>query len=125
MNFFDLKDEQLFNSLADAVEPIITICQSEKIGDILKEKKGDNGISKVAKAKIVVVILRDFQPEAKQVLAAVNGVPVEEFECTFMTLSKGIMEILNNKEITDFFMSLLKTMKSFGDVMENTEDKED
>lgn len=125
MNFFDLKDEQLFNSLADAVEPIITICESKKIADILKEKKGDNGISKVAKAKIAVVILRDFQPEAKQVLAAVNGVPVDEFECNFTTVSKGIMEILNNKEITDFFMSLLKTMKSIGDVMENTEVKED
>lgn len=125
MNFFDLKDEQLFNSLADAVEPIITICESEKIADILKEKKDDNGISKVAKAKIAVVILRDFQPEAKQVLAAVNGVPVNEFECNFMTLSKGIMEILNNKEITDFFMSLLKTMKSFGDAMENTAVEED
>lgn len=119
MNFFELKDEQLFDCLADAVEPIITICECEKISKLIEEN------SKVAKAKIAVVILRDFQPEAKQVLAAVNGVPTDKFECTFMTLSKGIMEILNNKEITDFFMSLLKTMKSFGDVMENTEGKED
>lgn len=119
MNFFELKDEQLFNCLADAVEPIVTICESKKVSKLVAEN------SKVAKAKIAVVILRDFQPEAKQVLAAVNGVPADEFECTFMTLSKGIMEILNNKEITDFFMSLLKTMKSFGDAMENTEVKED
>lgn len=118
MNFFDLKDEQLFDSLADAIEPIVTIYESEKISKLIEED------SKVAKAKIAVAILRDFQPEAKQVLAAVNGVPVDEFECTFLGLSNGIMEILNNKEIMSFFTSLLQTMKTFGSVMENTEESE-
>lgn len=119
MNFFELKDDQMLDSLADAVEPIITIYESEKIAKIIQSKNEKN--ENIIKAKIFVVILRDFKPEAKQILAAVNGVPVEKFECNFKNLSTGIMEVINNKEIMGFFTSLLQTLKSFGDAMENTE----
>ena len=119
MNFFELKDDQLFDSLADAIEPIVTIYESEKISKIMQEKN-----KKIVKAKVLVCILRDFKPEAKQILAAVNGVPVDKFECTFISMSTGIKEVLENKEIMSFFTSLIQTLHSFGAVMENTEEKE-
>ena len=115
MKFFELENEALLDSLADTIEPMETIFTTPKVAKLWKEKK---------RAKAIVIILREFKKETIQILAALNGTPINEFKCDFLSLANGVKEILDNKEIMVFFTSLIQTLHSFGSVMENLEETE-
>ena len=47
---------------------------------------------------------------AIEIMALLEGVPVSEFHCNVFTLPKMILDVVNDKELSDFFNSQRETI---------------
>jgi Fe2+ transport system protein FeoA len=65
---------------------------------IIKNEK--NRMKAIAKA------LKKYKKEVIQILARIDGVPVDEYECNALTLPIKVLEVMNDKEVQDFLESL-------------------
>ena len=115
MKFTELKNEQAIEALADMFEPIIEIASDDAIK---AAARSDN------KILTVKLILKNHARAVLELMAASEGVPVEEYECTVVTLPAKLMEVLNRPEFSFLFPSQgRKTDKtSSGSATENTEE---
>ena len=113
MKLSDYKNEDAIEVIADIIEPLSAIFTDEEI------KKEKNKIKAVSKA------LKKYKKEVIQILARIDDVPVDKYECNALTLPKKVLEVMNDKEVQDFLESLgaMGDQSSFGDVMANTEAK--
>lgn len=89
----DYKNEEAIEVIADIMEPLSVIFTDEEI------KKEKNKMKAVAKA------LKKYKKEVLQILARIEDVPVDEYECNALTLPIKCLEVLNDEEIQDFLES--------------------
>lgn len=111
MKITELKDEEMFEALADLIEPAGAVFGNEKIKEAIKAKKPAPIIGAIA--------LRSCKKELKELLAAFNCTPVEEYHCTLISILKDLNELIEIPEVSDFFTSVLPTEKQSGSVTEN------
>lgn len=93
----DYQNEEALDLLADIVDPASLIMGDAEVKAALK---GENKLPRLTKA-----IIRNHKPELIEILARLDGVPVEEYRCNVFTLPIKVIEILNDKELLDFFSS--------------------
>lgn len=91
----EYKDEEALDLLADIVEPVAAIVQDETVK---RAFKGANRMPRVVRA-----IIKTHKKEVLEVLARLEGVPVEEYHCNIFTLPGKVIEILNDGELLGFF----------------------
>ena len=90
----EYKNEDAIDLIADIVEPLSVIFLDEEIKN---EKDKMKAISKA---------LKKYKKEIIQILARIDDVPVEKYECNALTLPLKIVELFNDNEIQDFLESL-------------------
>ena len=106
MKLSEYKDEQALDVLAEIIEPAAYIMADPEIRAKVKiDKEKDDEKSKTDVLGIVKIILKKHKKEIIEILAAVDGVPVEEYHCNVFTLPVKIIELLNDKELIGFFTS--------------------
>ena len=114
----EYKNEAALDLLVEIMEPASELMSdSEAVALLYSKKPGDRmkGVTQMIKAHERAVI---------QILAALDGVPIDQYECGFFTLPTRLLEILNDKELLGFFMDqqMPNTEKPSSSAMENTED---
>lgn len=94
MKLSDYKNEDAIEVIADIIEPLSVIFTDEEI------KNEKNRMKAIAKA------LKKYKKEVIQILARIDGVSIDEYECNALTLPIKVLEVMNDKEVQDFLESL-------------------
>lgn len=97
MKLSEYKDGEALDLLAELIDPVATIASDKQIAELVKAKAG--------KLKVVQYVIKSHKEQILQILAAIDGVPVEEYHCNALTLPLKVLEILNDKDLMDFFTS--------------------
>ena len=113
----EYKDEEALDLLADILDPVCEIFVDKAV--ITPLQSGN-------KVKAVSVAIKNHKKEVVEIMATLNGVEVKDFHYNIVTLPKMVLEILNDKDLLDFFSSQGEevTKTPFGSVTEATEDEE-
>ncbi len=90
--------DEFMDFAADALEPIVKICAD---GDVAASLRGGKILAAAA------VICKKYKDEAAAVLAAFEGVTVEEFKSEFspFEIPKKLTALLNSEEAKQLFGS--------------------
>ena len=117
MKLSDIKGEKALDVMADLLDPISEIVTDSEIVNIIK--------SGVPKIKLVKPAIKNHKKAVIEILAILDGVPVEGYEINVLTLPLKILEILNDPMVEELFTSQGQMMESAssGSAMENIEDK--
>ena len=111
----DYKNEEALDLLVEILEPA-TEMMSDKdvISKLYNKDQRMEGVKQMISAHKGAVM---------HILAALDGVPVDQYECSFFTLPTRLIEILNDKELLGFFMAqqMTDTEKLSSSAMESTE----
>ncbi len=89
-----LKNEKAIEALADMMDPIIEIFSDQELKNIYA--KGD----RVGSIKYA---LKNHSRSVLTILAIMDGVDVDEYECNMMTLPAKIINLLNDPDIATLF----------------------
>ena len=118
MNISELKGEKALDTLADILEPAVTIFTDEKVKKAA-EKNYAHAIS---------VAIKDHKKDVLKIMATLEGKPYKEYvkEVNVFTLPAQIIELINNEEIMSFFTAQVQmdSAGSSGFATENTKEKE-
>lgn len=117
MKLSEIKGEAALDLLADIIEPATEIMSDPKIKDLVKvENKG----------AIIKLLIKSHKKSIIEILAAIDGVPVDKYDVNVLTLPVKILEILNDQELMDFFTSQvsMEDQTSSIEPMVNTAEKE-
>lgn len=112
----EYRDEEALDLLADLLGPAITIVNTEGFQDAF------NSGNKLGAIKIAI---KGAKGAVMEILARLDGVPVEEYHCNVLTLPARLLEILNDEVLVDFFTEQAQTgtLKDVsGSATANTED---
>ena len=117
MKLSEIKNEQAIEVLADMFDPIIEIASDEKVVSAARENN---------KIQMVKHILKDHSRAIFELMALSDGVPVDEYECDFLTLPVKLLDLFNRPELGFLFQSQGQKTEdtSFGSATENTKDEE-
>lgn len=112
----EYKDEEALELLADLLDPITEILIDKEVTKTFKRNK----LKGIAKA------VKNHKSAVFKCLAILDGSPDEEYHCNVITLPKTILEIINDKDLLDFFSSQSQETEeeSFGSHTENGESEE-
>lgn len=99
----EYRDEEALDLLADLLEPFTELF---KDNDFRREYGENNQI------KAVSIALKRHKPQIMQILARMEGVPLEEYHCTIATLPLRLIELLNDKDLREVFTSQAETSMS-------------
>ena len=94
-DFKKLESEEALDALADILEPLSEIMTDEEIRKAYEKKE-----------PLISIAVRAIKSHTKEIifiLATLEGVPVEEYKCNILTLPMKLLQLLNDKEIKDFF----------------------
>ena len=119
MKLTDYKNEDALDLLADILEPLSKILIDKEV----QKLASDSATDKMQAAK---VLLKSHPKEIIQIMARIDGVPVEEYELGILTLPTRLIELFNDEALLSFFRSQGQIMvgTTFGSVTENTEETE-
>lgn len=114
MKLSEFKDEKALDLLADLIEPATEILADEEIR---------SAATKSTKSKAVAIAIKKHKGAVMSILAALDGVPVEEYHCNVTTLPMKLLDIINDKEIMQLFQYAGQTEEQIpsGSHTENTE----
>jgi hypothetical protein len=114
MKISDYKGEAALELLAEIIEPAAEIMTDKDVVGSFKKNKF-KGISLAIKSHKAAII---------RVMAAIDGIPVEEYHCNVFTLPQKVLQILNDKELAELFISQgqMGDAKSSGSASVNTEE---
>ncbi|MBQ0054672.1 MAG: hypothetical protein KBS54_00790 [Synergistaceae bacterium] len=113
----EYKNDEALDKLAELIEPLSEIFTDKKVVDVIK-----NGGNKI---KVVSCVIKTHKKAIIEILAILDDVPVEQYECNLLTLPVALMSILNDKDLMDFLALQGQNMASasFGSVTDNTQGK--
>ena len=97
MRLSDYQGEDALDLLADIMEPAIEIMADPEVKEAYK-----SGTTRIG---FIKVIIKGHKKSIIEIMAAIDGVPVEEYKVNFFTLPKKLMELLEEPEIMSFFAS--------------------
>lgn len=118
MKLSEFKNESAVDVLADLLEPASAICSDAELVNAVREKQSI--------LKIAQIALKKHQKEVVEVLAIINGVSVDEFECTPVSILNDLLNVLNDTELVEFFMLQGRTRAegNSGSAMESIKEQE-
>lgn len=93
----EYKDEEALDLLADIIEPASVIFSDDKVKDTFKKAKGKSIIP------LAKIIIQNHKNEIMDILARLDGTERNEYHCNVLTLPITVMQILQDKELIDFF----------------------
>lgn len=114
----EYKNEAALDLLVEIMEPASELMSDKDAVALLYSKKpGD-------RMKGVTQMIKEHKGAVMSILAALDGVPVDQYECGFFMLPARLLEVLNDKELLSFFMEqqTQNSEKSSSSAMENIEE---
>ena len=120
MKITDFKDEKALDLLADLLVPVSEIAQDEVIQKIVNGERTGKTIAEVAK-----LVIKGHTSAVMDILAALDGVPRDEYHCNVLTLPMKVIEIFNDPDFMAFFTAQgqINSLIPSGSAMESTEEK--
>lgn len=114
MKLSEYQGEAALDLLADLIEPAGEIMSDKEIGEVFKDNR----------FKAIGMAIKNHKKAVMQILAAMDGVPVDEYKCNVFSLPVKILEILNDPEMIQLFQYQGQTgdANSSGSASVNTED---
>jgi hypothetical protein len=114
MKLSDYKDEAALDLLAELIEPAAEIMSDQ---DVIEAAKTEN------MARVASVAIKRHKRAVLCVLAALDGVPVEQYHCNIFSLPAKLVELFNDPDIAQLFSFAGQTEEqtASGSRMENTE----
>ena len=111
MKLSEYQGEAALDILADLIEPVGEIMTDKEIGEVFKKNR----------LKAIALAIKNHKKAVIQIMATMDGVPVEEYKCNVLTLPVKILEILNDPALVQLFTYQGQTggAKSSGSVSEN------
>lgn len=94
MKLSEYKGEEAIELLADIIEPAAKILADKECAAALKNKE----ITKAVK-----IGLKAHKREVIEIMAALDGVPVDQYEVNLFTLPVKLLELLNDPDLMAFF----------------------
>ena len=115
MRLSDFQGEAALDLIADLIEPFGEIATD---ADFLKLYRGGERIQAASK------VIKNHKKAIIKILALLDGVPVEEYKVNVFTLTAKLVELFNDLEAVDLFLSQGQTgdAKSSGSASVNTEE---
>ena len=122
MKITDFKNEEAIDLLADIIEPTALILGDPETRRVFMAVKD----GKTTKVKAISQVLKNHSSEIVEILARLEGKEPEEYTCNILALPQKILEILNDKDLADFFKSQVQMMESESSLpaMESIEEHE-
>ena len=113
----EYQGEEAIELLGDILEPTMLILADKEVSD---------GAGKVTVLKLASLILKKHPKEIIEILARLDGEEPSTYKVNVLTLPTKIIQILNDKDLMDFFASQTAEMlkSASGAVMANTEENE-
>lgn len=108
------KDDGALDLLADIMEPAAAILADPAVKEAWKTGN---------RLKVAKVAIKNHKAQVMEILAVMEGVPVEEYHCNVFTLPMRVIEVLNDQELLSGFTSQAQEMMqslSSTPVTENT-----
>ena len=114
MKLSEYQGEAALDILADLIEPAGEIMSDKEIGEVFKKNR----------FKAIGLAIKNHKKAVMQIMAAMDGVPVEEYKCNVFSLPVKILEILNDPEMIQLFQYQGQTgdANSSGSASENIGD---
>ena len=114
MKLSEYQGESALDILADLIEPAGEIMSDKEIGEVFKKNR----------FKAIGMAIKNHKKAVMQIMATMDGVPVDEYKCNVFTLPVKILEILNDPDMIRLFQYQVQTgdAKSSGSASENTEE---
>ena len=111
MKLSEYQGEAALDLLADLIEPAGEIMSDKVISVVFKKNR----------LKAIALAIKNHKKAVIQILATMDGVPVDEYKCNVLTLPVKILEILNDPALVQLFTYQGQTggAKSSGSVSEN------
>ena len=94
----EYKDEEALDLLADILSPTVEIMQDEAVQKFFN--KGDENMTV---ADVVTLVIKTHKKAVMQIMAALEGVPSEEYHCNIFTLPVQLMQVVNDPDLRAFF----------------------
>lgn len=118
MKLSEIKGEKAIEVFADLLEPTSKILSDKEILDSITEKE--------PQINIIKKMLKKHSKEVIEIMAILDGVPVEKYEVEFLTLPAKLIEIFNDPMVTELFtlQSQDETLTGSGSATETTEANE-
>lgn len=110
-------DGDALDMIADMLGPIVSMTKNEEFMNIMNDKEATR-LDKVQTA------IKACKPEVMNILAILNGVPLENYHCSIASILIDLSSLLSDKDFTDFFESQgqKSSEDAFGSAMGNTEE---
>lgn len=114
MKLSEYQGEAALDILADLIEPAGEIMTDKEIGEVFKKNR----------FRAIGLAIKNHKKDVMQIMATIDGVPVEEYKCNVFTLPVKILELLNDPDIVQLFTYQGQTgdANSSGSASENTEE---
>lgn len=114
MKLSEYQGEAALDILAELIEPAGEIMSDKEIGEVFKKNR----------FKAIGLAIKNHKKAVMQIMATMDGVPVDEYKCNVFTLPVKILELLNDSELIRLFTYQGQTggANSSGSVSENTEE---
>ena len=96
MKLSDYEGEEALDLLADIIDPATEIIADPKVRDAVRND---------SKLAVVKIMLKDHKKAIIEIMAAMDGIPVNEYKVKIWTLPTKILEIMNDPELSAFFTS--------------------
>ena len=89
MKLSEYQGEAALDVLADLIEPAGEIMSDKEIGEVYKENR----------FKAIGLAIKKHKKAVIQIMATMDGVPVDEYKCNVFTLPATILELLNDPDL--------------------------
>ena len=93
MKLSEYQGEEALDILADLIEPAGEIMSDKEIGEVFKKNR----------FKAIGLSIKNHKKAVMQIMATMDGVPVDEYKCNAFTLPVKIIEILNDPDLVQLF----------------------
>ena len=91
MKLSEYQGEAALDVLADLIEPAGEIMSDKEIGEVFKENR----------FKAIGLAIKNHKKAVMQILAAMDGVPVDEYKCNVFTLPVKILELFSGANLNE------------------------
>ena len=114
MKLSEYQGEEALDILSGLIEPAGEIMSDKEIGDVFKENR----------FRAIGLAIKNHKKAVMQIMATVDGVPVDEYKCNVFTLPVKILELLNDPALVQLFTYQGQTgdANSSGSASGNTEE---
>ena len=118
MKLTEIKDEAALDLIADLIDPVSEIASDKRIIELIK--KGD-------RKAVIKALIKNHKKSIIEILAACEGVPVEEYHINVLSLPIKLVQLFNDPDLIDFFVSagLMEDPLHSTDTSENIEAQEE